>query len=395
MRTRSPLKLAVLCTHPIQYHSPVFRELAARTEIDLKVFYGWEGPGRSIDPGFGVAVNWDIPLLDDYEHEFVPNSSQNPGSHHFYGIDLPTLNSRIEDWNADALLVYGWSYKSHLAAIRHFSGKLLLLFRGDSNLLDESWGFRKFLRRWYLRSVYKHIDVALAVGTHNRRYYEALGLSAEEIAFAPHAIDNTRFESNAGDKEIKAAEHRGRLGIKEDQTVVLFVGKLETKKAPELLLAAFEGLPADSRMQLVFAGTGELESQLKLTKNPYVHFLGFQNQTDMEVIYRVADLVALPSRGPGETWGLALNEAMACGRAVLASDRVGAACDLIAPGRNGWIVRANDLEDLTRALREAVDLGRSTLHKMGIESMKIISNWSIPIQADRIISAVCHPAYKP
>jgi glycosyltransferase involved in cell wall biosynthesis len=394
VKTGSPLKLAVLCTHPIQYYAPVFRELAARSEIELKVFYGWDGPGKSIDPGFGVAVKWDIPLLDGYKHEFVPNISESPGSHHFYGIDLPTLNSRIEDWNADALLVYGWSYKAHLAAIRHFVGKLLLLFRGDSNLLDESWGFRRFVRRWYLRSIYKHVDVALAVGTNNRVYYEALGLSSDRIVFAPHAVDNARFDSNAGDKEVKASEYRDGLGIKADQAVVLFVGKLEAKKAPELLLTAFEGLPADSKVHLVFVGTGELESQLKLTKNPNVHFLGFQNQTDMEVIYRVADLVALPSRGPGETWGLALNEAMACGRAVLATNRVGAACDLIMPGRNGWIVQANDLDDLTRALREAVVLGRPVLHQMGTESQKIISNWSIPIQVDAIVKAACHAACK-
>ena len=139
-------KLAIVCTHPIQYLAPVFGQLANRQELDIRVFYGWEGTSATSDPGFGQKVVWDIPLLEGYNHEFVPNVAQRPGSHHFNGIDLPTLNKRIETWNADALLVYGWSYRAHLAALRYFKGRIPVLFRGDSTLLNDRPGLRRIER---------------------------------------------------------------------------------------------------------------------------------------------------------------------------------------------------------------------------------------------------------
>ena len=47
----------------------------------------------------------------------------------------------------------------------------------------------------------------------------------------------------------------------------------------------------------------------------------------MPIVYRLGDLFCLPSQGPGETWGLAINEAMACKRQVIASNKCGAAID--------------------------------------------------------------------
>jgi glycosyltransferase involved in cell wall biosynthesis len=88
-----------------------------------------------------------------------------------------------------------------------------------------------------------------------------------------------------------------------------------------------------------------------------VHFLPFQNQSLMPVVYRLGNVFVLPSQGPGETWGLALNEAMATGRAIIASSKVGGARDLILPGTNGWIFESGDRGALERALGQAADRG--------------------------------------
>jgi glycosyltransferase involved in cell wall biosynthesis len=389
VKTGSPLKLAVLCTHPIQYYAPVFGELASRSEVELKVFYGWRGPGETIDKGFGIPVQWDIPLLEGYDCEFVPNDSKDIGSHHFGGVRLPSLIQRIEEWRADAVLVYGWCYHAHLKCMRYFKGKLPVFFRGDSTLISHPSGLKGLARRLFLTWVYRHVDYALYVGARNRAYFASMGLSDSKLIFAPHAVDNRRFERP--DADSQAQRIRDSFGLIDKDVLVVLPAKLEPIKNPFLLLEAFANLKTD-HCHLAFAGSGPLETELKATRTPQTHFLGFRNQSEMPSVYCAADLVVLPSKS--ETWGLALNEAMACGRAVLASDRVGAACDLIVQGRNGWTVRVNDLDDLTRALREAVDLGRPTLHQMGIESREIISDWSISIQADAIVSAVCHAACK-
>lgn len=376
-------RLAILCTHPIQYFAPVFRALTEQGDLQVRVFYGWKGAvEKALDRGFEQEFAWDIPLLDGYDFEFLPNAAHDPGTHHFRGIDLPTLGERVERWKPDALLIYGWRYKAHLNAMRRFHGKVPILFRGDSTLLDERPGWRRWARRRVLHWVYRHVDVALYVGQQNRRYFEAHGLRDAQLVFAPHSVDDDRFRI---DNERHEHDWRNRLAIESTRTVVMFVGKLETCKAPTILLQAFQSLNCRD-LHLVFVGTGPLERQLRSDARERVHFLGFQNQSQMPAVYRMADVVLLPSIS--ETWGLALNEAMACGRAVAASDHVGGAVDLIQPGRNGWLFRANAVDAIKGCLQKVAAIGRRGLADMGEQSRQIIGDWSIPRQIEGILRAV-------
>src|SRR5690242_286009 len=125
-------RLAIITTHPIQYNAPLFALLHARKVIEIKVFYTW---GESVlhkkyDPGFGKVIEWDIPLLEGYPFEFLENVSVEKGSHHFKGIDNPFIISSVEKFNPDAILVYGWAFKSHLEAMRYFKKRIPVLFRG-------------------------------------------------------------------------------------------------------------------------------------------------------------------------------------------------------------------------------------------------------------------------
>ena len=162
-------KIAIIISHPIQYHAPLFQLLNERKIINIKVFYTWgQAQSEIFDPVFGHNRKWDIPLIEGYEYNFVKNVSTDPGSHHFKGIINPTLIKEIETWGPDAVLVFGWSFKSHLNCIRFFHKKLTVLFRGDSTLLDEKAGVKLILRRLFLYWVYRHIDYALYVGQKNK-----------------------------------------------------------------------------------------------------------------------------------------------------------------------------------------------------------------------------------
>lgn len=376
-------RLAIVTTHPIQYLAPVFAELTKQANLQVRVFYGWHGGlEKTTDPGFGRSVQWDIPLLEGYDYEFVSNVAKDPGSDHFRGINLPDLIGKLLAWKSEAVLVYGWCYKSHLDVLRKLHGRIPILFRGDSTMLNPTTRWRGWARSNVLRWVYRHVDLAYYVGTRNRDYFLASGLTDDQLVFAPHAVDNARFQDT--EAETTAAKWRESLGIQQEDVVFLLPAKLAPIKAPDLLLEAFKRIQATHapRTHLVFAGSGPLEAALQERRIPNTHFLGFQNQSQMPAVYRLADLVVLPSLS--ETWGLALNEAMASGRAVLASDRVGAAIDLVHPGINGWIVTANQVDSLADALREARQLGRDGLAAFGQQSQQVISQWTIPIQASRI-----------
>src|SRR5262249_22079152 len=133
---------------------------------------------------------------------------------------------------------------------------------------------------------------------------------------------------------------------------------------------------------------GAQESELKALAggHPRVKFLPFQNQRAMPAIYRVGDVFILPSRG--ETWGLALNEAMACSRPIIASDRVGAARDLIQHGVNGWVFEAGNESQLVRLLATVVDLDRGTLKRFSEAARAMSENWSSEAAAARMADIV-------
>jgi glycosyltransferase involved in cell wall biosynthesis len=383
-------KLAIVATHPIQYCAPVFQALACSDSLEIRVFYTWSqtASGRRADIGFGRTVKWDIPLLDGYAYEFVPNIAKRPGADHFWGLRNPTLIHSVEEWRPDALLVYGWNSWTHLKVLRHFKRKVPILFRGDSTLLDRQPPLRAMSRRAALRWVYRHVDVALAVGKNNRDYFTWCGLPSERIVFAPHSVDTERFSRNDAGYEERALAWRRELGIEDSAVVIVFAGKLQSKKDPRLLLDGF--MQADIAAHLVFVGEGKLENRLRAAAKgrQRIHFMPFQNQTLMPAVYRLGDLFVLPSCGPGETWGLALNEAMASGRAIVASTKVGGARDLINHSVNGWIFESRSLPGLIGVLREAANLGREGLRLMGEQGCSAIAHWSTEESAGRIGAAV-------
>jgi glycosyltransferase involved in cell wall biosynthesis len=377
------MRLAIITTHPIQYYAPVFKQLAK--QVDVKVFYTWgETSIAKHDPGFGKTIQWDIDLLAGYDYQWLNNTAADPGSHHFNGIVNPDIIDSVEAWQPDTILVYGWAYKSHLKVLRHFKNKLPVLFRGDSTLLDEKPGLKSLIRTVYLKWIYKHVDYALYTGLNNKAYFKKHGLQNKQLVFAPHAVDNDRFAITR-DKEV--ADLKQQLNINEDSLLILFAGKLEDKKDPALLLKSFINLGA-ANLHLLFVGNGVLSSQLKQQANAYpnVHFMDFQNQTYMPVIYQACDIFCLPSKGPGETWGLAVNEAMACGKPILVSDKSGCAADLVKNNINGYIHKAASVTDITEKLAYLVNIGKIALSQIGKNSKQIIEQWSFTIQANNIIN---------
>ena len=372
-------KLAIVTTHPIQYNAPWFKLLAQRNVIDLKVFYTWSQAKDSVkDKTFEKDIKWDLPLLEGYNSEFVENVSKKPGSHHFFGIDCPELLLKLKNYNPNAILVFGWKLKSHFKVMYHFSRKTPIWFRGDSTLLDEKTGLKTFLRRIVLRKVYSYIDLALFVGTANKAYFLKHGVTNDQLILAPHAIDNKRFtDSVEYQYEIKASKKRIEMGYKPNDIVIVFAGKFENKKQPDTLIKAVikANLVRKQNVNLLLVGSGPLEYQLKSQAKPYdfIQFLPFQNQSQMPIVYRIGDIFCLPSKGPGETWGLAVNEAMASSRMVLVSDKTGCAEDIVNQNKNGYVFNAISMDDLCQKL---IDLDIKNIKSMGLNSSALISHFN-------------------
>jgi glycosyltransferase involved in cell wall biosynthesis len=369
------LRLAVITTHPIQYYAPWFRFIAETTNVHLKVFYLWDfGVAAHRDHEFGHAIRWDIPLLDGYEYEFVPNVSKRPGVDHFRGIRNPGLARAVRAFSPAAVLLLTYNFESVIRFVAGWPHDIPLLFRGDSHRLEARTGMSQAIKDALIRQLFRRFAACLYVGAANRRYFLEHGVESSRLFFAPHAIDNQRFISQAKAARGEAMAWRAELGIPPAHRVVLFAGKLEPRKCPFDLFHAFvsAGLP---RASLLFVGAGSLERPLREVSagRSDIFFAPFQNQSLMPRTYAAADLYVLPS--VHDTWGLAVNEAMCVARPSVVSNLVGCAEDLVRTHETGIVFPARDVNRLRTALCDALD-DDDRLRSWGQAAQRLVQNYS-------------------
>lgn len=170
---------------------------------------------------------------------------------------------------------------------------------------------------------------------------------------------------------------------------ILFSGSLIPRKGIDLVLSAFLRLAArEAHLDLDVLGAGPLEAELKMkAKNQEgrIRFLGFRDWPDLPSAYREADLHCVPSRYDG--WGLVVPEGLAAGLPTIASDRMGAALELIQPGANGWLVRAGDDQSLYEALAEAAQLSEAELERRSEAAQMVASRHSLELGVRRWLAA--------
>jgi len=334
--------LAIVTSHPIQYQAPWFRALARN--VDVTVYFAWkQDPKGQAAAGFGTEFEWDVPLLDGYRYEWLTNVSRVPGVDAFAGCDTPDVADRLARGRFDACIVNGWYLKSYVQAIRACRRlQVPLLMRGDSHLKTPRHPLLSAAKYVPYRWGLNRIDAHLYVGSANRRYLQHYGVPEERLFFAPHFVDNDRFAASAGcartSGDVQAI--RASMGAGPEACVFLFAGKLIDKKRP----SDFIGALAELRRRGVRAigaivGSGPLQPALEAQAQASgvdLRWLGFRNQSEIPACYAAANCLVLPSDGR-ETWGLVVNEAMACGRPAIVSDAVGCGEDLIEAGRTGDI----------------------------------------------------------
>lgn len=382
------LKLAIVATHPIQYYAPWFLHLAQQAGLDVRVFYLWDfGVAAHRDPGFQTTVRWDVPLLEGYAHEFVPNRSMVPGTSSYFGLWNPDLPERLRAWQPDAVLLTAYNFASiGYFLLRWGASDAPLIFRGDSHRLVPRHGLVDAFKRRLITAIFRRFGAALYVGSANREYFLLHGVPAERLFHSPHAVDNARFFAARASAEAAAPAWRHSLGIPDGHRIVLFAGKFEEVKRPLDLLRAFVGARLE-RASLLYVGSGPQEAELRATaaERGDVFFAPFHNQSQMPLVYAASDVYVLPS--VAETWGLAVNEAMCMGRPVIVSDNVGCARDLVTGSQTGWTFEAGNVIALAGALKEALqDLSR--LNAWGENARRKIEAFNYDAASAGLISAL-------
>ena len=349
-------RLGIWLTHPVQYYAPWFRHLA--THMEIMVYYAHRQDAEAqAKAGFGVRFDWDVPLLDGYPYRWLENIARNPGVDTFFGCDTPEVFELIRGEPFDAFLVIGWNSKSAIQTVRACQRfGVPVLMRGDSQLATPRSRLKATLKYLPYRWLLPRVD-HLYTGENNRRYLRHYSVPEKRLFFAPQFVD-TGFFSEAGRKaEAEGATRRIReeLGIPQEAFVFAFVGKMIPKKRPgdfiQACLQAFAS-PDGADAHALLVGDGPLRESVACAATLLggrVHFAGFRNQSQMPALYRACDAIVLPSDG-GETWGLVVNEAMACGIPAIVSEAVGCAPDMIDDGRTGFTFPLGNVGGLAKRM---------------------------------------------
>ena len=183
----------------------------------------------------------------------------------------------------------------------------------------------------------QHVDRIIASTQDERKQIiRYCGATPGQVAVIPCGVDLKLFVPHTKQKMREA------LGLRRDQPVLLFVGRLDPFKGPDVLLRAAAMM--EEKAQIVIVGgkltdDKELQQLRKLAANlkisQRVHFLGARPQQELPMIYSAADITVVPSYH--ESFGMAAVESLACGTPVVAT-RAGGLMTVIRNGETGYLV---------------------------------------------------------
>lgn len=364
--------------------------MAQHPQLELRVGYcSLRGAQAAYDPEFGATIKWDIPLLEGYEWVEIPNRGS--GSESFFGLCNLGIWRLIRAGQFDAVICHT-GYMRASFWITFFAARMAgsaFLLGTDANTLaslhSRSWkrGVKKFL----LPHIYSLADQIVAPSTATYNFLGTLGITSDRITLTPYAVDNEWWKEQSA--RIDRVAVRRSWGIDPEARVILFCAKLQPWKRPHDLLRAFTSAALPEAV-LVFAGEGPLRPALetevaKLGLAERVRFLGFVNQSQLPAIYSASDLMVLPSEY--EAFAVVVNEASCCGCPVIASDRVGAGQDLIAPVNPSFIYPCGDVDALAELLKIAV-VDPVLLARWGRTARQRMETWSIRENISETVKAI-------
>lgn len=331
-------RLLVFDTHPVQYRVPVWQVMEEMSPGSVHVVYASDCSVKGYaDKEFGCLVAWDVPMLEGYDFTIL---------HSEKGVPFLTWGSLtgkgvrdiIQEKKPDAVLLTGLNYQFYVTAvIEARKMRIPVWLRCETqDLAYTRSAFKSAGRSLVYRLAYRTLDRIFYIGELNRKHYIDHNVGEARLKPARYGTPDKFADISWEEKASLRLKIRKNAGIDHSAFVIGFSGKFITKKNPGILFSMLEHLPEELRQKthLYFMGSGELREELdrmadeaELKYGVKTFFSGFVNQSQSSFHYLAMDIMVLPSRRMGETWGLVANESMQSGCSVIVSDAVGCGAD--------------------------------------------------------------------
>jgi glycosyltransferase involved in cell wall biosynthesis len=332
------MKLLICETHPVQYRAPVYAALQRLVPDQFLVLYASDFSVRGYeDKAFETSVAWDVPLLSGYPFKVLGNL-RGRGIDHWSGLGGRGVSEVFEVSSPKAVLLcsfqylYCWRVMLE-AAVRRT--RLWIRMETQDRAFSRS-KTKGVMRHFIYRILYSSVAHAFYIGEENRAHLLRHGVNPRNLSAARYCTPNRIGRLPLDEKEARRSRLRSELGVLPGQILVAYSGKMISKKDPLLLLECAKrlGTQSERAICILYVGSGPLDAELKETAEALRRstgirtlFVGFVNQTAIGDYYLASDILVLPSRRMGETWGLVVNEALEAGCGVVVSDAVGCRSD--------------------------------------------------------------------
>lgn len=214
---------------------------------------------------------------------------------------------------------------------------------------------KKTVHKLMKKIIFSQCDLFIASGTKAQEYFISLGVNKAKIRIAYDSSTSPNVESQS---------LRVLYGLPSDSKIILYLGRLVTRKGCNYLIRAFEQLISQhTNTYLLIGGEGNAKTDLEnlvssLNCSEKVFFIGKINPQERSVYYKDSDVFVLPSYSLGgtiEAWGLTVNESLEQGTPVIATDVVGAAYDLL-DGKCGIMVKERNINEMAQAISHFLDI---------------------------------------
>jgi glycosyltransferase involved in cell wall biosynthesis len=374
-------RLVILTEIISPYRIPLFNQLTRREGIELHVIFLAEtDPDLRQWRVYKEEIKFSYQVLPSWRKRVVAhNVLLNRGVGRALGAAAP-----------DAILCGGYNYFASWQALRWARSHGVPFLLWSESHAHESRRPRpavEFLKDSFLRKCSGFVVPGRAAFEYLRDHRINDGI----IFTAPNAVDNEFFSAGAAEARENAAMRRTDLDL--PRRYFLFAGRLVREKGVFELLSAYAKLKEQVRREigLVFVGDGESRKQLQAqaaaisSSSGVIKFAGFAHREQLAAYYGLAEMLILPTYS--DTWGLVVNEAMACGLPVILSSAAGCGVDLVRDGWNGLTIPPRDVSSLAAAMESlASDPGLGAT--MGTNSAQHISRYSSLHWAHGIAGAI-------
>ena len=195
-----------------------------RPDVDLQVAYcTLRGAEAAHDPEFGATVKWDVPLLDGYPWQQVPNRGS--GAETFLGLRNSGLWRIIREGSFDAILCYV-SYRRATFWIARLAAKLsgaAFLFGTDTTTLTPLDGrmWKRSVKRVMWPMLFRLADQVIVPSTGSLELMKSLGLPEERVTITPYVVDNDWWLAQSAKVDREATRRQWGAGSRRRSGAVL------------------------------------------------------------------------------------------------------------------------------------------------------------------------------